>query len=322
VSQAWASCSGDAELLAAGGVLGLVGAYRQQDRRQAMGERAEEAARAAVRDDRAAARQDLGLGEVALEPHVRRLRPELRGIEVAPGRRDDVDRQLAQPGEHALEEVAGLEVEDRAEGEVDGVRVGLRAGGVHRAEHVGATRERAKAAREGGEHHGLARPVRRQAVLGAQGRERLGDDLRANECLRGADEYDRESKARALGGDHGAEVDLAARQHVRTPRGADVEHAHRPLARDAPSEPVAQDRLLASEIDVEQQRPRRRRLGSGRPGHEHLESELPYPASHRWPPTERDHMSCVSHRPRDRYEWLQVAAATGEREERPHVSSQ
>jgi hypothetical protein len=156
-------------------------------------------------------------------------------------------------------------------------------------------------------------------VLGAQRRERLGDDLRANESLRGADEDDREGKPRALGGDHGAEVDLAAHEDVRTPRSADVPHVHRALARDAPGERVVQDRLLASEIDFEQRRARRRRLGPGWPGHEHLEPELADPLGHRRPPAERDRMARLAHGPRDRHERFEVAAASGEGEEDPHV---
>ena len=44
---------------------------------------------------------------------------ELVGIEVAPHGHDEVDRQLEQSGKDAREQIAGLEVEHGAEGEVD-----------------------------------------------------------------------------------------------------------------------------------------------------------------------------------------------------------
>ena len=51
--------------------------------------------------------------------HVRRLRPEDLRIELASDGDDDAPGQLAQPRERTLEQIAGLQVEDRPERQVD-----------------------------------------------------------------------------------------------------------------------------------------------------------------------------------------------------------
>ena len=56
----------------------------------------------------------------ALDVHVARLRAEPLRIDVPPDRDDHGGVKLAEAGEHATEEIAGLLIEDRPEREVDG----------------------------------------------------------------------------------------------------------------------------------------------------------------------------------------------------------
>src|SRR5262249_55443284 len=78
-----------------------------------------DAARSTVRDAEIAVREEHRLRNVLPDLNIRRLRAEDVGIELAADGNDHVCGQLTQSGENALEEVAGLEVEDRPECEVD-----------------------------------------------------------------------------------------------------------------------------------------------------------------------------------------------------------
>ncbi len=84
-----------------------------------MGEGSDHAARAAVAHDRGGAGQHLGLRHEPLDPHVGRLRAEVGRLEVGADRDQDIDREVSYAVQHPVEQVAGLEVEDRAEGDVD-----------------------------------------------------------------------------------------------------------------------------------------------------------------------------------------------------------
>ena len=63
-------------------------------------------------------REDERLGDVLPHEYVRRLRPEDLRIELASDGDDDAPGQLAQPCERTLEEITGLQVEDRPECQV------------------------------------------------------------------------------------------------------------------------------------------------------------------------------------------------------------
>jgi hypothetical protein len=63
------------------------------------------------------------LRDVALDVHVVGLRAEPIRIEAPSDGDDDGDRKVAESGKHAIEEIAGLLVEDRSEREVDGGRI-------------------------------------------------------------------------------------------------------------------------------------------------------------------------------------------------------
>ncbi len=110
----------DAELFASLRVRELVGAHREHDQRQTVRERADHAAGSTVVDHEVAVGEQERLRDVALDVHVVGLRAEPFRIETPPDGDDNGRRQLAESCEHAIEEIAGLLVEDRPEREVDG----------------------------------------------------------------------------------------------------------------------------------------------------------------------------------------------------------
>ena len=77
---------------AAGRVQRLIGPHGHQNHRQAVRQRANNAARATMRDDHSALRQDHRLGNLALDPDVGRLRTELGRIYLVSHGGDDIDR--------------------------------------------------------------------------------------------------------------------------------------------------------------------------------------------------------------------------------------
>ena len=112
-----------AQLHASLSVRELVGAHREHHQRKTVRERADNAAGPAVVDDKIAVGQQHGLRDVALDVHVVGLRAEPMRIDAPSDGDDDGERKVAESGEHAIEEIAGLLVEDRSEREVDGGRI-------------------------------------------------------------------------------------------------------------------------------------------------------------------------------------------------------
>ena len=88
-----------AELGEPGRGLRLVGPDREQHRRQPVRERRERDPRAALRDDRAAPGQQLGLRDPALHADVGRLWTELGRVDLPARRHHDRHAELAQAGE-------------------------------------------------------------------------------------------------------------------------------------------------------------------------------------------------------------------------------
>ncbi len=277
--------------------------------------------------DRARVREDLGLRHVALEADVRRRRPERCRVELAAHRRDDLHRQLTEPREHALEEVARLEVELGAEREVHRRRIrcedrGRRNTGPERVQRRGI-RERgiAKAGRDGrqdevaSEH--LELRIGRQALLGAHEVERLREIGVAHQRAGRKDDHTRVRNAELLRDDQAAEVDLVADENVWSPVLAQLTNRGCVLAGELQAETDLEVACLLVEVNRKQRRPFRRTIPV-RSGREDGESELLRGRQDRSPSRHGDCVPGVPGGNRNREQRLQVPRPAHEREERAH----
>nr|BFF04485.1 hypothetical protein GCM10020241_61600 [Streptoalloteichus tenebrarius] len=299
-----------------------------------MRERAHDAAGAAVRDHRRAAGEDRRLRDEPFDVDVGGLGAELGGVEVPADGHDEVDGQLAQAGDRAGEQVAALHVEDRAEGEVDGrgvrqvVQPGRRRGAL--VEDVWAQRVRrrgqwvrgvAETGRERGQHEVPLQHrevgVGRQAVLGAQRVQRLGDQLGPHERSRGDDEHPGVGDAEAFGGDQGSEVHLLADQEVRPPLLAEREQGGGPPAGPVAGEVLPDHPVLPLPVHLQQGKAFRCSLASDAGG-EDGEARLPHRRRHRGLRREGDGVASGLGGARDRRERREVPGAADEGEEDAH----
>jgi hypothetical protein len=95
-----------AERFASGGVVRLVAAHRQHNRRQARRKGTDHGAGTAVADHEIAVGEHDRLRDVRCDEHPRPLRAEAARIELRPHGRDHVDLKLAQPAQDPREQVA------------------------------------------------------------------------------------------------------------------------------------------------------------------------------------------------------------------------
>src|SRR5205807_5100006 len=65
-----------------------------------------------------AVRENIGLSEVTLDVHIRRLRAEFGRVDLVTERDQHVDGQLAKPGEHARKQISRFQIELRPQSEI------------------------------------------------------------------------------------------------------------------------------------------------------------------------------------------------------------